>query len=138
MQTQISVPMPTELFLQLAAFLEEKGDKRDPVSAVADAVDYWLMNADWKEELIQTGPAPDAKGYQWKSLYMPHGTQVRMQYRGEWHYATVEGDQLMYDGTATTPGKFANTVAQSSRSAWRDLWIKRPGDAEWQAAESLR
>jgi hypothetical protein len=135
METQISVPMPTQLFLQLAEFLESKGDTRSPVTAILDAVDYWMLNADWKPELIRESTG---HGYQWKNLFLPAGTEVRMQYRGEWYYAGVEGDQLLYDGSPTTPGTFANTVASSSRSAWRDLWVKRPNDTEWLAAMSLK
>lgn len=134
---QISVPMPTDVFLQLAKFLEEKGDVRDPVSAVADAVEYWMQNADWKPELLQV-PSSDGRGFQWKSVFMPSGTEVRMPYRGDWYYARVEGDQLIYEGAATTPGRLANTITQTSRNAWRDLWIKRPGDSTWHLADSLR
>lgn len=137
METQISVPVPTQLFLQLAEFLESKGDGRDPVIAVSDAIDYWLSNADWKPELLQQ-PSSSGRGYQWKSVFLPDDTELRMQYRGEWHYASVEGDQLLYDGSPTTPGRMANTVTNSSRNAWRDLWVKRPGDSEWQLADELR
>lgn len=76
-----------------------------------------LQNADWEEELIHTVLESDEKGYQWKMLYRPHGTKARMQNRGGWHYATVKGDQFMYNGSPTTLRRFATTVAQSSRSA---------------------
>ena len=137
METQISIPLPTRLFLDLAEFLESKGDTRDPVLAVSDAVDYWMQNADWKPELLRQAPTTNL-GYQWKSLFLPAGTEVRMQYKSLWHYAKVEGDRLVYDGEAITPGRLANTVAGSSRNAWRDLWIKRPGDTEWLLADDCR
>ena len=92
----------------------------------------------WKPELLQKHEPSDTRGYQWKSLFLPDGTEVRMQYKGEWYYAGVDGDQLLYEGDATTPRRLANYVAQSSRNAWRDLWIKRPGDAEWRLADDLR
>ena len=61
-----------------------------------------------------------------------------MQYKGQYHYAKVEGDHLVHEGEPTTPGSLANTVAGSSRNAWRDLWIKRPADTEWRLADDLR
>lgn len=137
METQISIPVQTRLFLDLAEFLESKGDSRDPVLAVADAIDYWMQNADWKPELIRQATT-SALGYQWKSLFLPSGTEVRMQYKGEWYYSKVDGDKLFYEGEAFTPGRLANTIAGTSRNAWRDLWIKRPGDTEWLLADDCR
>ena len=135
MGTQVAIPVPTDLFLELAGFLREKGDARDPVTAVADAIGYWLENADWKPDLLRQSVG---RGYQWKNLFLPDGTEVRMQYKGQYHYAKVEGDQLFYEGEQTTPGSLANAIAGSTRSAWRDLWVKRPFDAEWRRADSCR
>lgn len=135
MESQVSVPLPTKLFLELAGFLKAKGDSRDPVVAVVDAIDHWMDNADWKPELLRQSCG---RGYQWKSLFLPDGTEVRMQYKGQYRYAKVEGDQLLFEGELTTPGSLANTIAGSSRNAWRDLWVKRPNDAEWRLADDLR
>ena len=135
METQVSIPVPTALFLELADFLREKGDVRDPVTAVEVAISYWLENADWKPDLLRQSAG---RGYQWKSLFLPDGTEVRMQYKGQYHYAKVAGDQRVYNGEQTTPGSLANSIAGSSRSAWRDLWVKRPFDLEWRRADSCR
>lgn len=137
METQISIPLPTRQFLDLVEFLKSQGDARDPVLAVADAIDYWMDNASWKPELMRLAPTSNL-GYQWKSLFLPDTTEVRMQYKGDWHYAKVEGDKLMYEGEAITPGRLANTITQTSRNAWRDLWIKRPADVEWRLADDCR
>jgi len=77
-------------------------------------------------------------GFQWKSLFLPDGTEVRMQYKSVWYYAKVEGDKLIYEGEPITPGRLANTVSGTSRNAWRDLWIKRPADFEWLLADDCR
>lgn len=135
METQISVPIQTDQFIALADFLRDNGDKRDPVLVVADAIDYWMDNASWKSELLRQSTA---RGYQWKSLFLPEATEVRMQYKGQYHYAKVEGDQLVYEGKPITPGSLANTIASSSRNAWRDLWVKRPSDPEWRLADDCR
>lgn len=137
METQVSIPVATRQFLELAAFLKAQGDARDPVLAVQDAIDYWLDNASWKPELLRHVQHSNL-GYQWKGLFLPDSTEVRMQYKSDWYYAKVEGDKLIYEGVPITPGRLANTVAGTSRNAWRDLWIKRPADAEWLLADDCR
>ena len=135
MKTYISVPVQTQQFIELANFLRSNGDPRDPVQIVSVAIDYWLDNASWKPELLSES---DTRGYQWKNLFLPSGTQVRMQYKGVYFYAKVEGDEIVYDGKSISPGSLANTIAGTSRNAWRDLWIKRPADKEWKLADECR
>lgn len=136
MKTQISIPVPTAQFLELADFLRGKDDPRDPVDVVSIAIDYWMTNADWKPELLVES---DARGYQWKNVFLPEGTQIRMQYQGAYSYAKVEGDDLTFQGSPISPGSLAKTIAGGfNRNAWRDLWIKRPEDKEWILADELR
>lgn len=135
MKTKISVPIYTQQFLELANFLRNNGDPRDPVEIVSVAIDYWLDNASWKPELLSES---DTRGYQWKNLFLPSGTQIRMQYKGAYFYAKVDGDEIIYDGKPISPGSLANTIAGNSRNAWRDLWIKRPDDKEWKLADECR
>ncbi len=132
----MSVPIPTEQFLELVDFLREEKDVRDPVDVVSFAIQYFVDNASWKQDdLLVTR---DSRGYQWKNLFLPHSTQIRMQYKGRYFYARVEGDEIVYDGTSTSPGALANRIAGNSRNAWRDLWIKRPEDKEWKLADACR
>lgn len=135
MNTHISVPVPTQQFLDLVGFLQSKGDPSDPVLVVSTAIDYWLDNASWKPELLAVS---NARGYQWKTLFLPEGTQIRMQYKGAYSYAKVEGDDIIFNGKPTSPANLANTIAHGSRNAWRDLWIKRPTDKEWKLADDCR
>lgn len=135
MKTQISVPIYTQQFLELANFLRSNGDPRDPVEIVSVAIEYWLDNASWKPELLSES---DTRGYQWKNLFLPSGTQIRMQYKSAYFYAKVDGDEIIHDGKPISPGSLANTIAGNSRNAWRDLWIKRPEDKEWKLADECR
>ncbi len=135
MKTQISIPIDTELFLGLVDFLRSNGDARDPVAAISNAIDYWMDNASWKPELLTKSAS---RGYQWKNLFLPDRTEVRMQYKGVYSYAKVEEDELVYNGHPISPGNLANTITSSSRNAWRDLWIKRPSDTDWCLADDLR
>jgi hypothetical protein len=135
MNSNICVSIPTELFLDLCTFLKTRNDSRDPVLCIADAIDYWLQNAEEKPELLSVQPL---LGYQWKNLFMPSGTELRMSYRGSYKYAKVDGDQIIYQGVSVTPSTLANTIAGSSRNAWRDLWIRLPGEPEWRLANDFR
>ncbi|HEV7227828.1 hypothetical protein [Brevundimonas sp.] len=136
MTTQINVPIATQQFLALAAFLDGHGSSQDPVDVVGLAIDYWMDNADWKPEFFETGVR--GRGYRWKELFLPHGTEARFRYKAQYHYARVDGDEFQVGSQPTSPAHFANSVANSSRNAWRDIEVKRPGDREWRLAQSLR
>ena len=135
MDSNVNVPIPTAKFLGVVDFLRENKDPRDPVHVIWTAIEYWLDNASWKPELLAES---DARGYQWKNLFLPDSTQIRMQYKGEYFYAKVEGDQIIFKEASISPGSLANAIAGSSRNAWRDLWIKRPYDQEWRLADDCR
>ena len=137
MKTQISIPVPTDQFLDLAEFLRENRDPRDPVEVICNAIDYWIDNASWKPELLRQ-PKTSSLGYIWKELFLPQGTEIRMTYKGTIYRAAIVEDQFVHDGVASSPGSMVNTVSGTSRSAWRDLWIRRPNDSEWISAERCR
>jgi len=140
--SQLSVPVKTSTFLDLADFLREVGSDRDPVATVDLAIRYWIDNASWKQADLLPETVADApstiKGYMWKELFLPHGTHLRMKYRREFQYAQVSGDKISYQGRDVSPAEFANKVTGTSRNAWRDIWVKRPGETEWQLADNLR
>jgi hypothetical protein len=135
MKSQISILIATEQFLELVEFLRSNSDPRDPTVVIADAIDYWISNASWKPELLSKS---SSRGYQWKNLFLPDGSEIRMQYKGAYSYAAIEGDELVYNGKPISPSTLTNIIAGSSRNAWRDLWIKRPGDTDWSLADELR
>ncbi len=116
---------------------EESG--LDPVAAIEQGIRYYIDKADWNTDDVM----PDVfemrdKGHIWEPISLPHGTLIRMKYKGEHHYAKVVGDQVIYDGKPTTPSKLANAIAGSNRNAWHDLWVKRPDDEGWIKADVLR
>lgn len=84
----------------------------------------------------------DTVGYLWKNkdadLFLPDGTQLRMPYKQKDYFAKVVGDQIMYEGKAFSPSNLVNEITGTSRNAWRDLWIKFPGDSDWKLADELR
>lgn len=135
----ISIPVKTELFLELSSFLKSEGFSHDPVEIVEHAILYWMENVSWKKDDMYPGVSQSERGYSWKNVFMPHGTKIRMKYKGVMHYGAINGDELFYQDISISPSEFANKVAGGSmRNAWRDLEIKRPSDDEWFSANLLR
>jgi hypothetical protein len=149
------VSIPTDLFVRLLQHLHSPGSSFvDPDAAVAEAVEQWLkgqgthlLDEDmWTEEyeghlaedyaryLIEDQP----RGYAWKGLWLPDGTDLRMRYKGKTFYAQVRGDDLLYDGAPSSPAQMVNSITRTNRNAWRDLWIKTPRDKEFIPAEQAR
>jgi hypothetical protein len=130
----VSVQISSELFLELANYLQEFGDERDPAEVVEGALASWLAVARG-ETSAGDGPAP---GFQWKQLFLPEGTELKMQYRGHYAFAKVVGDAVQYDGRPMSPNQFAAEVAGTARNAWRDLWLRLPGQRYWKNAAFIR
>ena len=132
----VSVPIPTSQFLSLASFLQQEKDIRDPVEVISFAIEYFIDNAGWKHDdlLVRN----ETRGYQWKNVFLPSGTRIRVPYKGQYFYAEVQGDRFLYEDEQTSPGALANKVTGTSRNAWKTLWIIRPGDKEWILADDLR
>jgi hypothetical protein len=116
-------------------YLRDTGAAIDPAEAVDTAVRHWL--AAMQQGTGDNAPAAP-RGYQWKSLFLPDGTWLRMAYRGDHEYAHVEGDRLMYKGRPSTPNKFACDHTNTVRNAWRDISIRLPGDKNWKMAYQHR
>jgi hypothetical protein len=134
----VNVPVPTAIFLSLVEFLRKNGSSEDPVEIVNRAIEYWMENASWKQEDLLPDVSDRQKGYRWKQVLLPHGSLVRMKYKGQFHYAKIEGDSFKYDNADMSPSEFAHAVTGTSRNAWRDLEIKRPTDQIWILADILR
>ena len=130
MKTQIGIQIATSQFLDLADFLRENGDPRDPVEMVGVAIDYWIENASWKQADLLQKPTTASRGYIWKHLFLPHGTELRMTYKGSIYRAHIHEDQFIYAGQPSSPGSMVNTLSGTSRNAWRDLWNTRPNHDE--------
>jgi hypothetical protein len=125
----IPVEVPAKVYLDLAYQLRKSGDLRSPDQVVALAIRTWLGTRAGK-----TG----SLGYQWKDLFLPDGTNLRMRYRGTWHYAAVEGDRLIYAGEPVSPRDWGLLVTGTVRNAWRDIWIRRSINDAWTRAAAWR
>jgi hypothetical protein len=143
MKTFVAIPVPTDEFLALVNFLREEGSSRDPVETVSHAIDYWIKNARKNPNNLSSGKIDTlGRGFTWKhkdnQIFLPHDTEIRMRYKHRYHYAKVEGDEIIYEGKSLSPARLARTITNSSRNAWHDLWIKHPGWKTWKLADEWR
>lgn len=125
------VQLPPQTYLALAAYLDESGSGADAGEVAATAIDQWLTQARIRAESARSGAA---RGYQWKSLFLPAGTRLRMSFAGKSYYAHVDGDEIIFGGESLSPAQIANRIAGGTRNAWRDLWIQFPGERSWKPA----
>lgn len=128
----VSVQISSGLFLELAKYLQEFGDERDPAEIVEAALNSWLS--------VARGESPEVivRGFQWKQLFLPEGTELKMNYRGTHAFAKVVGDAVVYGGRSTTPNRFVAEVAGTARNAWEVLWLRLPGQRYWKNAMFIR
>ncbi len=82
--------------------------------------------------------AQQSRGYRWKTLFLPDGTDLRMETARATYYARVEGDQIIFDGRSVSPRGMTLAIAGEGRNAWRDLWLKPPGERFWKQATRCR
>ena len=147
----IYVPLKAELYAELV----RRSRQADVATYIEHSVAEFLDRTEgdphvWSEEYIEGAVHNEAsdfretygdpgRGYQWQTLFLPNGTSVKMLYHGRVEYAEVRHDKLTFNGDFLSPSQFASKVAEgTSRNAWRDLYIKFPGDASWKYADGLR
>ena len=75
----------------------------------------------------------------WKEVVVPAGGEVRMQYGGAYHTARIANGKIVDGEGQFSPSEWASKVAAgTNRNAWRDLYFRLPGKADWIAALVLR
>jgi len=152
------VPLLTSRLLQdLSSTLARTRSTLSPNEAIEMAVRAWIAAAEDDCSSNESRPEatahdadhasrqrahmraqPRPGGYQWKSLFLPHGTELRMRTVAGFFYAQVSGDVIVHKGKSVSPRQFTLAAAGEARNAWRDVWIRRPGDDRWRIAAHLR
>lgn len=126
---------PAHALRRLAAFLKENGRKMSMVDATALAINQWIAT---ERGQLMEGTLMPTRGYQWKSLFLPEGTELRINCAGQSFYARVEGDAIIFQGQAVSPRQMALQVAGRGRNAWREMSVLLPGERKWYPAARLR
>lgn len=104
------------------------------------SVEYIEKLADQEDEAFLEKFGDPRQGYQWQNVFLPNGTKVRMFYRWQYSYAEIRHGRFYYNKEfISSPSQFARRVANNTtRNAWRDLYIQFPGEGSWKLASSLR
>mgnify|MGYP006318809633 CR=1 FL=1 len=131
----IPVPVPNDAFIALCDYMDEVKCKRDIAELTGAAISTWI--ADARKRAAQSADQLP-KGYQWKTVFLPTGTRLKTIVQGRAFYATVDGDQINYEGRPVSPHEFANLFGVDGRNAWRDVWVHLPYEPIWQGASLLR
>jgi len=123
MKSTVSVQVDTDTMLRLISHLKVRGGAQDVTEAITGAIELWLRE---QSQLPFNCDPASVRGYQWKSLFLPEGTEIRSWSYGEHNYARVEGDEIIHKGKSVTPNEFAQSFARSMRNAWMDLSVRHP------------
>ena len=103
------------------------------------SAEYIAKLAEKEDEAFWEKFGDPTRGFQWQTVFLPNGTRIRMTYGGNDSYAEIRHARFCYEDEMISPSRFASRVANNTRrNAWRDLYIKFPGEAAWRHADSLR
>lgn len=147
----VYIPLRVELYAELVG----RSGKADVSNYINNSVEGFLDSTEgdpsnWSEEyLVKFAKEKDgtfikkygqpSRGYQWQNVFLPNGTEIRMTYKGETTYAEIRHEKLILGDESMSPSEFACAVANNtSRNAWRDLYIKYPGSGDWKFAHDVR
>lgn len=121
--------------LALLQFIEQSSVPLTPAEIADQAVLGWLESRCHEAEHV---PRPILRGYQWKCLFLPEGTQLRVWCRHEHGYAEVIGDELIYNDRSVSPNQFVAACADTVRNAWVEINMLMPGETKWKLASVRR
>ncbi len=102
---------------------------------VTELLQNWLEIE--KERLALLRDGPPLNGFQWKQVFLPAGTNLRTSHGDRTDFAKVVGERIMCGREFVTPSAFANRHAKG-RNAWRFVWLRLPGEAQWIRADDYR
>jgi len=128
----VAVPLPIELYHELTARYPNR------VATVLENV-----ARDFLDRTVEDVPRrrkDPRNGVHWDAVFLPAGTRLRTKHYGEYKYAEIKGDEIIYDGKIVSSiSRLARKMrSNTSVNAWLFIELMRPGDAEWVKADLLR
>lgn len=136
------------LRIELSNYLRDSGSALSMAEAAALAVRGWIAadraaaqcrtRADAAAGVRMADRCEPARGYLWKTLFLPEGTQLRMIHDGKTYCAAVVGNEIICNGVSVSPRGMTMMIAGEGRNAWRDVMIQLEGARIWQRARLLR
>jgi hypothetical protein len=146
------LPVDPDTLAALRTHLRDTGSELSLLASVSLAIRAWIVPDVARAGVTGTRPGPAAppappaahfaergfRGYQWKELFLPDGTDLRMHFEGEAYHARVTGNGIVYEGRRVSPRQLTIAIAGDGRNAWRDLSLRLPGDQHFRPACLLR
>ncbi len=126
----VRVSLPSALLRRLESVADARGDSVETV--MRETLEAALPGAE------APSGGPTQRGYRWKDVFLPEGTELCFTHKGRTYGAMVSGGRILHEGEPVTPSRFINAVAGPGRNAWIGLWVRRPADAVWVLADDLR
>jgi hypothetical protein len=79
------------------------------------------------------------KGWTYKGVTFPHGTELRANYKGELHAARIDdGEWIQGETTMNSPSEAAHVVTGNSVNGWTFWEARLPGEDRWRLLKSMR
>lgn len=125
-----SPSIPPVVYQELQDYLRQSGNPLTPAEAIHNAIKLWIAR--------QRADVEPERGYQWKQLFLPDQTRVRVIFDGKSYLACVQGDELVYQGAAISPHQMVRQIVGDGRNAWREIWVRLPQQRAWKNADQLR
>ncbi len=140
------LPVDPDKLIALSTHLRDTGSELSLLDAASLAIHCWIVAGSAPAGVTGSRPGPAApaaahcaaRGYQWKELFLPDGTDIRMHCEGETYHACVTGDAIVYHGRRVSPRQLTIAIAGDGRNAWRDLSLRLPGEKHFRPACLLR
>lgn len=135
MEPLINIPVTWKVFEDLRRFMEGSTVTEKVAEVASRAITAWIEQ--------HSVPTPEEStallgGFQWKEVFLPTGTKLRIVIKRKIFHAEVVGDQIVFNGQPVTPASLVNQLAATKRNAWKHIWLLLPGETKWQLAGAMR
>jgi hypothetical protein len=134
MRDLIDIPVPFQTFNDLTEFCDGRRVTEELAEVAGRAITEWIA----MQNKAESDDGSLRGGYQWKSLFLPSGTKIRVAIRRKISHAVVEGDHILHNGEEVSPAQLVNHLAGCTRNAWKHVWLLLPGETRWKLAETMR
>lgn len=128
--------------------LERTGFDESPNAALRRLLKLPASASPEKPEVVTPRPIeaqPLGRPWFGKGVELPHGTELRMEYRGQVYRGVIEQGEWLVDGKRSkSPSDAAGSAAitksgtRPSLNGWIYWEVKRPQDAHWRKLQSLK
>ena len=89
------------------------------------------------EEFLET--SAQTKGWSWKGVFLPDGTELKTQHKGTAYTAKIEnGKWIQEEKLYNSPSAAAFSITGHGINGWWFWFVKRPDDPAWMPLGKLR